>query len=83
MTKEVETKKLDYKSLWLINEVLPFLNDAGLNACEQNYEGFLDVVRQKNQKADVTWTELVKAFEFRNEAQKINAYLADTEGVTD
>lgn len=56
VTDEIQAKKsLDYKHLWLICEVLPFMNAKGVEELESNYLYFKKLVKEKAYKADVTW----------------------------
>jgi len=55
LKEEIDTENLNYKHLWLMNEVLPFMNQDGLEILEQRYSEFISIVKEKAYKADVTW----------------------------
>lgn len=77
MEEITKTGNLDFKHLWLINEVLPFMNETGLGILETRYPDLIEIIKEKANKADVTWQQVIKAFEFRAEARKIDAFLDD------
>jgi hypothetical protein len=55
VSNEVQTGNLTYKNLWLMIEVLSFMNQKGLKVLEDRYDLFLSTVKDKSLKADVTW----------------------------
>jgi hypothetical protein len=63
--------------LWLICEVLPFLNAKGVAELEENYLYFKKLVKEKAYKADVTWQEIIKCVGFKDEATRIEQFIAN------
>jgi len=71
----IENERLGYKELSLINEILPNLCSTGLDAVENGFEDFINVVQAKSQKSDVTWQEILKSFDYQPEVRKIERML--------
>lgn len=75
ISSEVQTGNLTYKNLWLVIEVLSFMNQQGLKVLEERYDLFLAAVKEKSLKADVTWQSVLKGIEYTSEALEVTAYL--------
>lgn len=77
VTAEIQnSKSLDYKHLWLICEVLPFLNAKGVEELEKNYQYFKKLVKDKAYKTDVTWQEVFKCVGFKDEYARIEQFIS-------
>ena len=71
----IESEEFTYKELSLVNEMLPFLNEEGLDLLEREFEPFLKIVEDKCEQADVVWYDILTQLIFRKEAKQIKAYL--------
>jgi hypothetical protein len=65
------TATLTLKHLMITNDVLDFMSEAGLANIENNYGDFIETLKIKGLKADVTWQEVTRSLLFRQEAKKI------------
>ena len=72
----VESGRITYKELSMINEVIPNLSqEHGLRNVEQNFEAFLEAVKIKSPLADASWQCILRSFLFHPEAVRIVAFL--------
>lgn len=67
----VDSGRLDYKELALINEIIPNLSEEGKIRLESEFANFLEAVSAKAYQADTTWQSTLRYFDFLPEMRKI------------
>jgi hypothetical protein len=48
-------KRLDYKQLMFVSQMLPYLSNIGLDAVERNIEDLISSLKHQTAKQDCTW----------------------------
>ena len=48
-------KRLDYKQLMFVSQMLPYLSKIGLDAVERNIEDLISSLKHQTAKQDCTW----------------------------
>ena len=66
---------LTLKHLMITNDVLEYMSEAGLANIENNYGDFIETLKIKGLKADVTWQEVTRSLLFKQEARKIMQFV--------
>ena len=55
----------------MIGDLLPYMNEQGLEHIESDFTNFLEAVSFKAKKTDATWQEIVRYFDYLPEFKKV------------
>ena len=71
-------KKIDYKQLIFVAQMLPYLSNIGLDALERNIEDLISSLKHQTEKQDCTWQMVLKGFDFQPQAKKIQSLVNES-----
>jgi hypothetical protein len=71
-------KKIDFKQLMFVAQMLPYLSNMGLDALERNIEDLISSLKHQIGKQDCTWQMVLKGFDFQPQAKKIHALVNES-----
>lgn len=67
----------------MVNEMLPYLNQKGLELLENEFDTFVKILADKGQATDALWYDFVKILFFKKEAKHVKAYLEKPNNLTE
>lgn len=66
---------MSYKSLSILYQMVPNLNNEGIQLINSQFEVFVKIIDIKVKLADVTWQNVFMSFIFEEERQAIERHL--------